>query len=330
MEPTPDEALLTAYLDDELTPQDRQHLEQRLANEPELRQRLTLLEETWHCLDLLEQESTDTEQIETTLKIAAISMSASSFVPLKISPFKKWGLAVFAGLALFAITFHLGKRSPLDDSSFRPMVERLDMYRAILDDDGLDLLRQLAVERVFLPPLPDDVPPIDPHEYQPNPHSSRTFHTFTYPVMNYRDEYNNTELYQLFYKNIQTFHNLSWEKREQVRKLHRDIKEAPRSVELVLTLQNYYYWLKSLQSYEKVKLKKPKLLEEKIEEIIALKTHLDRQQTDDSTLMPSEIIGIEESKHLAEALAKLTIEQQERLLNDEPFRIINELKQSFR
>lgn len=115
MEPTLEDALLTAYLDGELEPLERQGLEQRLANEPELRQRLTLLEETWHCLDLLEKESVDAEKIETTLKIAAIAVSVPSFFPVRTNRWGQWSIAAVVGLVLLTITFKIGSRTP-DDS----------------------------------------------------------------------------------------------------------------------------------------------------------------------------------------------------------------------
>ena len=114
MEPTLEDALLTAYLDGELEPLERQGLEQRLANEPELRQRLTLLEETWHCLDLLEKESVDAEKIETTLKIAAIAVSVPSFFPVRTNRWGQWSIAAVVGLVLLTITFKIGSRTPVD------------------------------------------------------------------------------------------------------------------------------------------------------------------------------------------------------------------------
>ena len=329
MEPTIDEALLTAYLDGELTPHDRQFLEQRLVNEPELRQRLTLLEEIRYCLDLLEQEGPDIEKIETTLKVAAVSVSTSPFTQLKINRYVKWGIAALIAVLLFTVSFQFGKQSFLNDPCFRQMVERLDMYIAV-SDDGFELLYQLADKRVFLPPLPEDSPPIDPLGYTPITRSLWKYNAFTRPVTKDQDESNKEELYQVFYKNIQKFHNLSREKADQVRKLHWDIQNVPRSLELTLTLQNYYHWLKSLQSYEKNALKRSQPIEGKVADIIKLKKFLDEQQADDETLIPSEIIGIEDRKCLAEALAKLPPWEQERLLNNDPLKIINELKQSFR
>jgi len=133
MEPTLDEALLTAYLDGELEPSERQSLEQRLANEPELRQRLTLLEETWHCLDLLEKESVDAEKIETTLKTAAISVSAPSFLPVRVNRWGRWSIAAVVGLALFVLTFQIGNRTPASTSPFCQMAEENNQLAETLE-----------------------------------------------------------------------------------------------------------------------------------------------------------------------------------------------------
>ena len=327
MEPTSDEALLTAYLDGELTPQDRQLLEQRLANEPELRERLVLLEETWHCLDLLEQESPDATQIETTLQIAAVSVSAPAFVPLKITRSLRWRIAALAGVVLFAVAFHLGSQPFLNDPSFRQMIERYDMYLAV-SDDGLELLQQLARRRVFLPSLPDDAPPIDPDEYNPRPYRTWMPRAWSHRATDQRSEFDDPELYRLFYNNLRRFRTLSPKKSQQIRELHQSIEMTPGSVELAITLQNYYYWRKSLQSYEKAELLQQKSLDEKVARIIDLKNHLDELQSDGTPRMLSEIINYEETERLADTLAELPTWQQERLLNDDPIQIISKLKQA--
>jgi len=326
MEPTQDEALLTAYLDGELTPQDRQLLEQRLADEPELRQHLTVLEETWHYLDLLDRESTDAEKIETTMRVTAVSMSVPSFLPPKISRLSEYALALIVGIAAFAVMFTLGKRSEFDDPSFRRMVKRLDMYHTISEDGGLEFLRLLAMERVFLPPLPEGTPPGKPNEYEPDFFSVWVPSAFVDPAILCRDEYSDAEFYQLFHKNIQTYRLLSRETAELIRQLHRSIEGAPRSVELVLTLQNYYYWRKSLPSYEREVLKKIETFKEKAAYVTELKNRLAPLLPEDIMPMPSEIIGIEESKHLAEMLAELPPVYQELLMGGEPIQMINGFK----
>jgi len=307
MEPTPDEALLTAYLDGELTPEERQRLEQRLAEEPELRQHLALLEETWHCLDLLEQDGADAEKIETTLKMAAVSVS----LPLpsianrwELNRWAKWGIAALAGLILFVAAFQFGKWTPFDAPSFRRMMERLDMYLVITNEaDGLSLLHQLAEKRVFLPPSYSGDSPIS-----------------------VRYESDDRELFRLmFYRNRERFFSLDKEKAEQILHMHRAIEEGP--AELLLTLQNYYYWHKSLQSYERAALSQSKPLEKKAADIIDLKALLDRLQPEYADLMFSEMVGMDKSKRLVETLATLSIWDKHDLLNEEPIVIIHKLKQ---
>ena len=325
MEPTLDESLLSAYLDGELSPPDRQQLEQRLANEPELRQRLTLLEETWQCLDLLEQESVDSEQIETTLKIAAVSVSAFPFAASKTSRFGRWSIAVLAGILVFIVTFQLGKQSPFDNPSFRQQIEWLDLYHAVLDEGGIELLRQLAEDRVFLPPLPVDLLPVEPHEYEPHL-QGWLVNVFANTVASYHSEFDDAGLRQLLSRNIQTYNSLPPSRVKRIQQLHRDIEMAPQRTELLLTLQNFYRWFRSLQPYERNALRKWDLVEEKVAAIVELKTSLEWQPED--ATMSSVIPGIVESKQLAETLAELAPWQRERLLNEDPIQIVNELKQS--
>ena len=326
MEPTPDDVLLTAYLDDELAPQDRRHLEQRLANEAELQRELDLLKETRDYLDLLEQESVNAEQIETTLQIAAVSISKFPLAASRASRFGRWAITAIVALTLFAVTFQIGNQSPLSNPSFRQTVERLDMYLAILDDDGIELLQHLAMNRVFLPQLSDDVSPVAQSEYKPQPRGWLA-NTFTLSTAGEHRELDESGLYQLLHRNIQTYRRLPPEKAKQIQKLHLDIETAPRRTELLLTLQNYYHWFKSLQPYEKIELRKPRTIAEKVTAIIDLKTYLEQEPGDVSSVI-SEIVGIEESKQLVETLEGLILWRKERLLNEEPIRIINELKQS--
>jgi len=304
MEPTPDEALLTAYLDGELTPQERQRLEQRLADEPELRQRLALLEETWHCLDLLEQENVDAEKIETTLKIAAVSVSAVPFPSLKINRWGKWGIAALAGLILFAATFQFGSLTPFDVPSFRRMIVRLDLYLAITNEEnGLELLRQLTEQHVFLPMSPVND-----------------------PLTDFWNGVDDEELYRLiFSRNRERYLGLDGEKAEQIQNIHRVIEAG--HAELLWTLQNYYYWYNSLPSSEKTALSQSKPLDEKVKSIIERKVRLDALQPENTEEMFSDIAGMATSKRLVATLAKLPPWQKNDLLNEEPMVMIHKLNQ---
>jgi hypothetical protein len=220
------------------------------------------------------------------------------------------------------LAFHLGTQPFLDDPSFRQMIERYDMYLAVAED-GLPLLQQLALKRVFLPPLPESAAAIDPSEYEPGSHrmSGIVRH------QSFRKEFDDPDLYRLFYRNLQRFRS-QHEKTQQVRRLHQSIEKTPGHDDLVTTLQNYYYWLQSLQSYERAGLTQQKSMEGKVSAITELKTRLDNRHLDDAMQMPSEVIRFEESQRLAETLAELPPWQQNRLLNNDPIQIINVLQQS--
>ena len=146
MEPTPDETLLTAYLDGELTPEERKCLEQRLADEPELRQRLTLLEETWYYLDLLEHESADSAGIEATLEIAAVSLSAIPFLPPAVSRWIKRGTVALSGAVLFASSFYVGTWTDLTDPSILRTTEEHQRLAAALGELTLWEKEDLLIE----------------------------------------------------------------------------------------------------------------------------------------------------------------------------------------
>ena len=340
MEPTPDEALLTAYLDGEIVPADRQGLEKRLADEPELRQQLALLEETWNYIDLLEKEETDAEKVETTLKILAVSLSTKPAVSSSTTRWPPWFLAPIAGLLFFAVCYpfgmHSAKRNTFADPSFRQMMERLDMYLALMnEDDGLELLRYLSAHRVFLPETHHGVPlgatPVDINEFRPNlrVQTASAFHDFFRDVLSHSAvaEWGHWESEQIVWRNIQTYQLLSSEQASQMLQIHRAIEGAPRRAELLLTLQNYYHWLKSLQAYERMTLRQPKPLEEKASDIIGLKTRLDYLQLGHSAFMPAEIVDMEESQRLAEVLSVMPFNERDRLLNGDPLLMINEIKQ---
>jgi hypothetical protein len=222
---------------------------------------------------------------------------------LKINRWGRWGLVVLAGLTLFVVTFQIGKLTPLEAPSFRRMIERLDMYLAIINEEnGVEFLQQLAEKHVFLP---------------------LTDHPITEKQCPQDDE-----LYRLlFHRNLERLKAMTPNEVEHVVALHRAIEESPQRMELLLTLQNYSCWHRSLQSYDRLASSPPKPLEEKVADIIKLKTRRYEFQPEDTDFMFSEIVGTATSKLLAETLAKQPPRQKDDLLNEEPIVLIYQLEQ---
>jgi hypothetical protein len=328
---SPDEAVLIEYLDGELPPTDRQKIEKRLAEEPLLREQLKQFEESWQCLDLLVQEKPDQKLVETTLKFVCADLEGKvgdkeSGVRKKYRCqkfFSSWKYPILY-VVLFLIAFQSGRRlASNDDPFFYEAINRLDMYLAVIDE-GTELLRLMTEKRLFLPPLPADAAPIDPNEYRP-PQRIELWDILFHQPATAENKFLDESFYNRFYNNLKRFRELSAEKKEKIRTIHNNIEFAPRRVELILTLQNYYLWRKSLQSYEKAELRRPCTVSEKLEQIVELKNRLADQSPVSHVV--SEIPTAEEEKNLAAKLDQLSMQQKDQILGMSPEQVINFLKQ---
>ncbi|MDR0337269.1 MAG: hypothetical protein LBI18_09285 [Planctomycetaceae bacterium] len=331
-----DEKILSAYLDGELSLQDRQLVESRLATESEFRTLLASLEESWQLLDLLERVEVDKKLVESTLETVIVSEEQN--VSKRQVRTKRWYFAktILAGilfLLFFGFSFRLGEHLAPDNNYWlriaSPIIDRLDMYLTVVDDDP-ELLRLLAEQRLFLPTLSAGAKPIDPNEYRPSSSvrilDSLSVHpSFAEWKRRVKRIQNLDEsLYNRFYNNSKKFQNLSLEKKRKLKKLHESIERSPRRYELFQTLQNYYNWRKSLQSYEKTDLRRPLPATERVKQIAALKNHLDANQPETITVpLLSEILN--SNADLAKALDRLSMQEKEILLNTTPAQIIGVL-----
>lgn len=346
-----DEAILVEYLDGELTLHDRQVVEERLAREPELRDMLARLEKSWKYLDLLDRPETDKDLLETTLETVVFSAEESlqeqQVLEQKRSRWKKILLGIILPV-MFVLFFLIGFRQAGAKDAFlrdaSPIIERLDMYLFLLDDDpDLELLRHLARQRTFLSPLPEGAPPIDPSQYLPSPHAHIPDSHRVAPgsLSEFKRRAKRIEslegaLASQFYWNGRKFlDDLGRAKQFQLKELHEAIVSAPRHHELFLTLENYYNWFKSLQSYEKTDLRKTERDPEKRAAHIAelkkrLETALDSSPL--PTVSAADLPGSNEKneiQELADVLRHLDTNRFEQTLNAPPDRAIRLLLQYY-
>jgi hypothetical protein len=330
-----DEAILVEYLDGELSLRDRQIVESRLAAEPEFRELSAQLEESWKFLDLLERDEVDKEFVESTLETVVFSEEQAVAEIQKQTKRRFSVKTVLAGilfLLFFGFSFHIGESLAPDKNYWlrvaSPIIDRLDMYLTVVDDDP-ELLRLLAERRLFLPVLPANTEPIDPKEYRPlslvrilDWESLTVYPSFAELKRRVKRIENLDEsLYRRFYSNSKKFQDLSRDKKLKLKELHESIERSPRRYELFQTLQNYYNWCKSLQSYEKTDLRRPLSASERVEQIAALKSRLDANQPEIVTVpLLSEIL--KSNADLAKVLDRLSMQEKETLLNTTPAQII--------
>ncbi|MDR3181754.1 MAG: hypothetical protein LBT89_02355 [Planctomycetaceae bacterium] len=287
-----DEELLIEYIDDELPPEKRQQLDERLQKEPPLRKQLETLEHTWNILDLLEPAVSPPQMTARTMNLIAGIAGNEKKRRLFLTP----AMSAVVLSVLLAASFYCGTYlASRDDPFFYRAVQRLDMYLAVIDEDA-DFLQRLTERRLFLPETgtPDTV-------------SRSASFDASAPLLD---------------SQLKRFYALPSRRREQIRELHTAVELAADRSGLVLTLQNYYLWLKSLQSYEKTDLRKRMTAADKIPKIAALKERLDD--------MPviSQLLQFGQETELADALSALSLQEQEELLNKPPEQILNYLQQS--
>jgi len=147
------EQQLVAYLDGELDAEGSHRVEELLAADPTVRQRLQRLERTWEMLDQLERSAVDEKFTRSTLEMLTVAAEEEvdqlqSEMPRRR---RRWliasGSLLAAGLAGFlvvALALPDPNRQLLEDL---PVLENLDQYRHV---DDIEFLRELNRENLFV------------------------------------------------------------------------------------------------------------------------------------------------------------------------------------
>ncbi len=145
------EEQLVAYLDHELDEASSRRIERLLAADPQVRQRLRQLQQSWDALDELLPTDLDPSFTRTTLEMVVLAAEEEACRQRGLARRRRrvWlGLAgvVLAGLAGYLAVWRFWPDP--NEQLFRdlPLLENLDQYQKI---DDVDFLRQLHAQRLF-------------------------------------------------------------------------------------------------------------------------------------------------------------------------------------
>ena len=159
---------LVAYLDGELDASRSRRIEERLADEPQLRRLLQELDRTWSLLEELGAPPPDEDFTRTTLEMVAVAADEDVARGRAEAPRRRrrrWLAAAAALLAAAATGFAaVALMAPDPNAQLRrdlPILENLDQYRQV---DGVDFLELVLREKLFAedaeeapPAWPDDI-----------------------------------------------------------------------------------------------------------------------------------------------------------------------------
>ena len=151
--PEAEDELLTAYLDGELDAKSVRQVEDRLSVEPDLREKMTALEQTWNMLDELETVPVDKELVRSTMEVVTLTIEKEMEAGEKRFKERKWldRLVPAATLLMFGVigyqlTALVAIQRKLQFVEDIPIIMNVNMYKEI---GGFDFLRALSEKRVF-------------------------------------------------------------------------------------------------------------------------------------------------------------------------------------
>ncbi len=234
---------IVAYLDDELSPEERAAFERRLADDPKLRARVDAERSAWNALSLLDVAAPNdrlpdavVERLdsETQTELLALSTSLRRRRALRALFFGSTAFLLAAfGFGVFSLLFpDVQTRRERD---FR-VVERLAQLEIV---DDFDYLTALDASGLFDEP---STPPNAPRPRQP----------FPAPAPNAAEtspkSFEELSQDRVFYRLQQKFERLDAETQERRRALYRQIVAAPNADALWRLLDRYCAWFSAFPS----------------------------------------------------------------------------------
>ena len=148
-QPNVDE-LLTSYLDDELSNEEREQVEARLTDDLDFRVRLNKLQRAWDMLDSLPKTELTFDFTRSTVEMVA-TRAGSDSGELKTIPTGRWSLILGAAAVLLsAVAGYFLVYAALDSPNRRlmsdlPMLQHLDEYRYAEDVEFIEMLDEAGL-----------------------------------------------------------------------------------------------------------------------------------------------------------------------------------------
>jgi len=156
----PDVELLVAYLDGEMDTQGVRQVEDRLSVEPDLREKMASLEQTWNMLGELETVPVDKELVRSTMEVVTLTIEKElSDDETKVEHRKLYDRLVLAAILIMfgVIGYQLAalvgvhvQNQIVDDV---PIIQQINDYKEI---GSFEFLRALSEKGVFDPPTGED------------------------------------------------------------------------------------------------------------------------------------------------------------------------------
>ena len=147
---------LNAYLDGELSAEDRNQLERDLADDPRLQSELQGLQRAWDLLDSLPRSEVGDGFAQSTVEMIAVSAADELTAVRTPPPRRVWfdRLLAAAGAAVAAVAGFIvvdAVRSRADEALVRdlPVIERIDTYGRSEQGTTVDFLRTLHDKKLF-------------------------------------------------------------------------------------------------------------------------------------------------------------------------------------
>lgn len=245
----PLEEEIEAYLDGELSADEKRAFEQKIENDPELKKRVEDERAAWEALDLLDYQDAPKDVAEATVERLNSETQAELLELEKLSRKQRaifyaatLGAAVVLfcfGFALFNLYFpDLHQRRERD---FR-VVERL----TLLENAGdIEQLNALAQADLFADPFhqPGERENAFPPGPSGGPQTSKSADSAAAPRETPKKTYAELRQNREFYRNQQRFENLGGTEQAKLRALYKQIELADNSEKLWSTANAYTFWI---------------------------------------------------------------------------------------